>query len=79
MQPSVALNAQEEAEAVTAMAQGQETTRIPDLIDDAIIQQHFGDRFVKYDYQVGATRLQGVIVPRKLSEKYQSTLPKQPA
>jgi hypothetical protein len=72
MQPSVALNAQEEADAVTQMAQGQETTRIPGLVDTAVIQKHFGNRYVRYDYQVGKARLQGVIVPKKLADSYQS-------
>lgn len=72
MQPSVALNAQEEADAVTEMAQGQETTRIPGLVDTAVIEKHFGARYVRYDYEVGTKRLQGVIVPRKLADSYQS-------
>ncbi len=65
--------AQCEAEQIAKMARGQETVRIDGLTDEATIKKYFGTRFVKYDYQVGNHRFEGVVVPSSLAKKYQAT------
>lgn len=67
---AIAKNAIQEAQAVTRMAKGRETTRVPGLTDRSIIEKHFGNDYVLYDYRVGDRHLTGVIVPRKLAESF---------
>jgi hypothetical protein len=61
-----------EAELIAKVLDSSETVRIAGLVDKAVIKEHFGDKHVPYRYEVAGKILQGVIVPRKLADSYQS-------